>query len=585
MKRRRIDIGICSLALALTLALESYAFQLLQPLSIIHPRITRQRNLPTIAFVADSADTLEASTGEAPAGGDLEHFGSEGLSVETPPLDAATAEDGIPSETIHAQETPFYASVIDTTKTDVSPTLEKLESSLGGKGADVEISRREWLRKGTALLFGAAAIGAAAKFSQEETNKTPIIPTSQTKPLVPTAKMTTSTTTTTKPATATITKPSSTATKSPAPKPATTTTKPATVAPLEHVNFTKVAAETNINITLASPTGELTVDPKNFTKIETSKVPDWVPSYLKPLVTPKPKAIKVFSNSELLVAATVAGSFTEMARTSLLYPIQTIKTRVQTDVHNRTLQPRPFDEQLVSLGNNIKRHVNDGNLYAGITPSLLVSVPATGVYYGIRDVTKRMLSMTVIGDVAIALSAALVADVVSLCFRAPGDALALRLQAKGVFSWEAQDEDVGDWFGDSLKRLPMIIVTDLPYLLSKIFLNKAFIHGSVSIDRYVEYAFVAAVVAAFLTTPFDVARTRILIDSDGDFSNGQDGGSGEGVLKTMQDIMREGDGGIQNLFAGWLERVLYYGIGRAWLEPIQIIGYVGIRDAVLLEWF
>jgi hypothetical protein len=44
-----------------------------------------------------------------------------------------------------------------------------------------------------------------------------------------------------------------------------------------------------------------------------------------------------------------------------------------------------------------------------------------------------------------------------------------------------------------------------------------------------------------------------MVDSDGDFSNGMDGGSGDGVLKTRKDIMRE-------LFAGWLEGVLYYGI-------------------------
>jgi hypothetical protein len=114
----------------------------------------------------------------------------------------------------------------------------------------------------------------------------------------------------------------------------------------------------------------------------------------------------------------------------------------------------------------------------------------------------------------------------------------------------------------------MVIVTDLPYLLSKIILNRQSIHGSISIDRYAEVAILTAVVAAFLTTPFDVARTSILIDSDGDFSNGIDGGFGEGVFNAMVAITKEGRGGIANMFAGWLERVLYLGIGRAWLEPI-----------------
>ena len=57
------------------------------------------------------------------------------------------------------------------------------------------------------------------------------------------------------------------------------------------------------------------------------------------------------------------------------------------------------------------------------------------------------------------------------------------------------------------------------------------------------------------------------------------------VVRTMIEITNEGDGGIKNLYAGWLERVLYLGVGRAWLEPISMISYIGIRDTVLLEWF
>jgi hypothetical protein len=87
-----------------------------------------------------------------------------------------------------------------------------------------------------------------------------------------------------------------------------------------------------------------------------------------------------------------------------------------------------MEDRLLNLATSFKRHVNPGDLYAGIKPSLLVSVPAIGVYYGVRDVSKRMLSMTVMDDIAIALGAALIADVVSLCFRTPADALSLRLQ-------------------------------------------------------------------------------------------------------------------------------------------------------------
>ena len=57
------------------------------------------------------------------------------------------------------------------------------------------------------------------------------------------------------------------------------------------------------------------------------------------------------------------------------------------------------------------------------------------------------------------------------------------------------------------------------------------------------------------------------------------------VTKTMKRIAAEGNGGLQNLFSGWLERTVYLGFGRAWLDPLRVIGYLGIRDALLLKLF
>jgi hypothetical protein len=449
------------------------------------------------------------------------------------------AENSLHSD---ARSEPFFVTVVE----DPQQQPQNL--------TDVGISRRELFQQGTFLLFGGAAIGGAILQQQG-----------------PEALLEPGSSKSTAPSIISVNSKVSSPTGAVKPSTGTATNTLNRMAP---VNLTMVAAETAINVTLDCDKGCISVDSKNFTKIQTKKVPKWYPKFL----IPPPKVIKDISNSELLAAATVAGATTEMFRTSLLYPLQTIKTRIQTDVHNFTATPIAMEDRLVNLGKNVRRHVKEGDLYAGITPTLLISVPATGVYFGIRDVTKRVLAMMpFFSDVQIVLTAALIADVISLCFRTPADALALRLQD--------QNRDIGDWFGDSLKRLPGVIITDLPYLLSKILLGRQFIHGSLSIDRYAEYAIISAVVAAFLTTPFDVARTRILIDSDVEFSNGIDGGSGEGVIRTMITITKEGRGGIANLFAGWLERVLYLGIGRAWLEPIQIIAYVGIRDTILLQWF
>ena len=57
------------------------------------------------------------------------------------------------------------------------------------------------------------------------------------------------------------------------------------------------------------------------------------------------------------------------------------------------------------------------------------------------------------------------------------------------------------------------------------------------------------------------------------------------VLITMRRIAAEGGGGLPNLFAGWFERTAFLGVGRAWFDPLKVIGYLGIRDALLLKLF
>jgi hypothetical protein len=402
---------------------------------------------------------------------------------------------------------------------------------------------------------------------------------------------------------------------------------------LAPVNFTQAAAKTSVNVTLDYRDSFVYLDHSTFSKKRTVKLPTWVPSFL----VPQPVVVRDMTNPELLMAATIAGSAVEIGRTSLLYPLLTLKTRIQVDTQyhterrNATQTNRGMKRRVQILQLNVRKHLREGQLYAGIVPSLLVSVPAMGVYYGVRDVVKRFVSLHpeanifMMSDIGIAVSVALVADVASLMIRTPADALSLRLQvATGESSSSHEhhhhhfhnatntttastgnrtttDDDiytdydagadtdiddadtdmdsvqeaiiVGNWFVESIERLPAIILTDLPFLLSKIALGRIFLYEGIDIGRYEVTAIGVAICTAFLTTPFDVARTRLLVDSDNDPTNGIDGGS------------KEGNGGLRNLFAGWLERTIYLGVGRAWIEPLQLLGYIWIRDAILLKWY
>jgi len=491
---------------------------------------------------------------------------------------------------------PFFASPVSTNPSQISIIDEKISQNQAAKKTqeqDRMLTRRSAFRYGAILTVSSLLTGTVFtktnRFAQEPPQKRiTFIPEPILKPINIKELQQRSEATKTKAISSS--RPQS---KNLVESATTTETKPIITAAipdtgrLEAINLTQVVSETNINVTMNCNKGCISIDSNNFTfnKVEKPNVPKWFPSFL----TPSPQVVKKMSNNELLVAATVAGSITEMGRTLLLYPLQTIKTRVQADknrgngVDNEiegdfTSLPLPFaslSEQVTTIGVNIQNKINEGDLYAGISPTLLISVPSTGIYYGVRDVTKRMLYMTPLSPTFISLLGATVGDVISLCFRTPSETLAIRLQNN--------NETVGNWLGDSFARLPIVIVTDLPYLVSKIVLNRSLIQGSISMSNYAQYAVLAAVVAGFLSTPFDVVRTRILLEKQLVVSNEDE--DDVGVLQTMIQITKEGDGGIKNLYAGWIERVLYLGIGRAWLEPIQLISYIGIRDSVLLEWF
>ena len=154
---------------------------------------------------------------------------------------------------------------------------------------------------------------------------------------------------------------------------------------------------------------------------------------------------------------------------------------------------------------------------------------------------------------------------------------------------------------DSIALLPAMIVTDIPYLLSRIFLNAAILTSRENLGAYEVETISVACFCAFLTTPFDVARTRILLPTQPSEVEEKDGSAPMrrlvapskyreqrrqkvSVPLTMKRIAAEGNG-VQNLYTGWLERTLYLGFGRAWLDPLRILGYLGLRDAILLKFF
>ena len=186
---------------------------------------------------------------------------------------------------------------------------------------------------------------------------------------------------------------------------------------------------------------------------------------------------------------------TKVAEWRMTHPRNT-NTTTRTSPFAAKKARLPFLSRIRVIGNNLQKQFGKGHLYAGWIPSLWVAAPATGVYYGFRDVTKRTLTLSDdtfavlhMSDWTVAVLATLVASVASTAIRTPVDALSTRLQVarindrpNGTFHNHQEEEEeeerisheqVGDWFTESLERLPVLVVTDVPYLLCRVVLNGA----------------------------------------------------------------------------------------------------------------
>ncbi|KAL7524227.1 hypothetical protein ACHAWF_000873, partial [Thalassiosira exigua] len=360
---------------------------------------------------------------------------------------------------------------------------------------------------------------------------------------------------------------------------------------LQASDIKKIAEENKIDVELICTDDQrpldvpastvVKIDRKTFEKIRISQPPflRYLPSNVQPLISRQFQSFKVLKsipNDQIFIALVLAGSLTEMIRAGLLYPLSTVKARVQARTLRSTNRRRPRLRKLRVTWLTFLYESKRGDLYSGIIPSLLV-------YSGAKEVARRAFSMTIQfqvvqnlfpGDSTTAsyystlivnLLAAFVADIASLAIRTPADVLTLRLQ---VFGRSNVKSDFGNWAKDSLALLVPMILTDIPFLLSCIFLNAAITASGENLGR----------------TPFDVVRTRILLPTlSSEEETEQAGSLGRllapskykeqrrqklSVLITMKKVAAEGNGGVQNLYAGWLERRAFLGVGRAWLDPL-----------------
>ena len=258
-----------------------------------------------------------------------------------------------------------------------------------------------------------------------------------------------------------------------------------------------------LDVSALKPPTIVKIDRETWNKVRIVQPPflPFLPSSVQPLVSRQfsLQVLKEIPNNQLFVASVLAGSLTEMIRTSLLYPLSTVKARVQARRARTANRKRTLSRKLRISWLTFLHEAKRGDWYAGILPTILITVPASGVYQGAKEVSRRALSMTIQyqmiqsiipGDDAtstyfsalvVNLCAAFVADIAALTIRTPADVLSLRLQ---VFGSSNVRSDFTSWVKDSLLLLPSMIKTDVPFLLSRIFLNAAVTTSGENLGRY-----------------------------------------------------------------------------------------------------
>lgn len=243
-----------------------------------------------------------------------------------------------------------------------------------------------------------------------------------------------------------------------------------------------------------------------------------------------------------------AGATAGVAVEAAIYPIDTIKTRLQ-------LAARGGGLRALLAGSGGKA------LYAGVWGNLLGVAPASAIFMGVYEPLKQRVAAanpdkSWLGPLVAGAGAGAAASIV----RVPTEVVKQRMQAghfakaaAAVRSILAAEGAAGLFAGYGsflLRDLPFDAIEFVAYEQ----LKKAAENATGRELRAAEVSAVGAAAGAVtgvVTTPLDVLKTRLMTQGAG--------GKYKGVVDCARRIAAEE--GVRTLFAGWQPRVLWIGLG------------------------
>lgn len=280
---------------------------------------------------------------------------------------------------------------------------------------------------------------------------------------------------------------------------------------------------------------------------------------------------KVEAKSYLYLTSLISGGMAGLLVDVALFPIDTIKTRLQSE----------------------KRFWRAGGfrgIYNGLSPAAAGSVPSAALFFCTYEGIKHLLAPYAHGQQThfVHMSSAAIAEVVACLVRVPVEIAKQRRQVQNkqnkhitatkillqAYQTEGIFRGLYRGFGATiLREIPFSFiqyplweyfklnwtnVTNLPSTFLSVAVCGAIaggIAGNLSIIKSRLFNFIAYdFFAAGITTPLDVVKTRIMLDS-------RNGEKRRSVHSILQKAYREN--GIKGIFAGFIPRVMWITIGGA----------------------
>lgn len=261
--------------------------------------------------------------------------------------------------------------------------------------------------------------------------------------------------------------------------------------------------------------------------------------------------------TDRLIAASIGGTITSIA----LCPFDVIKSRLQAQSPNplkgQTLSPREFSGSVDALVKMV-RYEGPQSLWRGLTPSLIMAVPATALYFTLYETLLVSLnpSRDPTRQVAAAAVSGLVARSLAVTVTAPVELVRTAVQAGGPADHRSLWRTTASVFGQRGLRgfwrgWGLTLWRDVPFSMIYWPLYETFsaVLGGPLFLRDLLSGAGAGMIAAALTTPFDVLKTRVQLAA---VRTGEE--TSKNLASSLRTLLVEE--GVAGLFRGGVPRTL-----------------------------